>query len=68
MTPSLRTMPTVTATFDPSARHWTVYLPGGFALNASTAADVEELVAKHASGAAIRWIRPDIAGKSPQRG
>lgn len=57
MTPSERSMPIVTAQYDETWHKWIVSLPGKITMTGATAADVEDLVAKHATGAAIRWYR-----------
>ena len=57
MTPSARTIPVVTATYSEGDRRWLVVLPGNVHLAVRQAADVEPLVAKHAPGTAIQFIR-----------
>ena len=56
--PSIRNMPTVTATFSELRRAWIVLLPGNVEMAVPQAADVEDLVAKQACGAAIRYVNP----------
>jgi hypothetical protein len=58
MTPSLRTLPVIDATWDPLRKAFLVVLPGNVALPAPTEWDVSELVRKHAPSSAIRWIYP----------
>lgn len=53
MTPTLRTMPTITATR--SGKHWLVALPDGTQMTAIDADQVRRIVARHAPGSAIRW-------------
>ena len=57
MTPSIRSMPVVTATFDPARRAWIVVLPGGIAMPCRDEFDVQALVAKHAPGSSVKFIR-----------
>jgi hypothetical protein len=53
-----RVMPVIDATWDPLRKAFVVVLPGNVALPAPTEWDVSELVRRHASGAAIRWVYP----------
>jgi len=57
MTPSIRTMPTIEATWNDIAREWAVALPGNLTLRAQDEGAVAHLVSKYAPGSAIRWIR-----------
>lgn len=58
MTPADRVMPVVTASWNPGRRRWLVLLPGGIELPALDEFEVREIVAKHATGAAVQFIRP----------
>ena len=64
MTPSIRTLPVISATWDPLRKAFVVVLPGNVALPAPTEWDVSEIVRRHASGASIRWIYPTAAAPS----
>ncbi len=55
--PSVRSMPIVTANFDPARRAWIVVLPGDIALPCRDEFDVRAIVAKHAPGSSIRFVR-----------
>lgn len=63
MTPSLRTMPTIDATFDPRARRWLVRLPGGYVLHLLDERAVAEEVRHHAPGSAVRYLRDASEGE-----
>lgn len=57
MTPSERTMPTITATWHAMRKVWLVALPGGIVMPAPDESAVVTLASKHAPGSAIRWAR-----------
>lgn len=61
--PSLRTMPTLTATYYDIRRAWVIVLPGGVALEAGSVEAIQTLRDKHAPGSAIRWCR-ELASES----
>ena len=58
MTPALRDMTITTAHWSEIERAWIVALPGGVLMPARTEADVEDLIRKHATGSAVRYVRP----------
>jgi len=66
MTPSLRALPITTATWNPLRRAWLVALPGGIGLEARTEAGVAELARKHATGSAVRYVRPSQTSPGTQ--
>ena len=63
--PAPRSMPVVVATFSEIRRAWLVALPGGFELTARDSFEVEEIVARHGCGAAVRYVNPSA---QPARG
>lgn len=67
MTPSLRTLPVIDATWDPLRKAFLVLLPGNVALPAPTEWDVSEIVRKHAPFSAIRWIYPTAGDQTRSR-
>jgi hypothetical protein len=60
--PAERVMPVIEARWSEVDRRFVVVLPGGIALPAPTEWDVTEIVRRHASGSAIRWVYPQPPG------
>lgn len=58
MTPSIRDLPITTCTWQ--GDRWVISLPGG-PREARDDREAVQLVARHAYGAAIRWLLPPIA-------
>lgn len=61
MTPSERTMPTISAVWSPMDRKWIVYLPHGLELMARDEAEAAHIVSGHAPGSALRFLPRHVA-------
>lgn len=63
MIPAPRTMTIVDAIWDERVRTWMVRLPGGVTLPARDEHAVAEIVRRHASGSAVRYVRGATEGE-----
>lgn len=65
MTPSVRSLPIVTATFSEIRRAWVVELPGRVEIAVPQAVDVEPMVARYAPGSSVRFVNPSATSIRP---